>query len=273
MKRLLPVVVIVGNFVASALAEESEICPIPAPNQVVIDAVIRNLESNGVLDKAVERALTRVIKRQQDARRAEEEQSQAQLEERVRTARPALSPRDHVRGNPSAEVSLIEYTDFECPFCKQFHSTPKALLQRFDGRVNWVLRHFPLPFHDPAARQEAVASECAARLGGNDAFWKYSDALFERTRSNGRGLQGENALLTLAISLGLNGDGFSRCLQDDKVSERIEQDMADGSAVGIQGTPTTVLHNNRTGATKVKIGASPLEALAEATERLLDVGK
>jgi protein-disulfide isomerase len=273
MKRHFLAVFIACNTAVSAYAEEPEICPIPEPNQAVIDAVIRKLEGDGALDQAVERALMRVIKRQQEARRAEEAQSQAQLEEHATTARPVSSKRDHIRGNPSAEVSLIEYTDFECPFCKRFHSTPKALLERFGSRVNWVLRHFPLPFHEPTARQEAVASECAARLGGNDAFWKYTDAIFERTRSNGRGLSEENALSTLAVSMGLNADPFARCLRDDKIAKRIDEDMADGSAVGIQGTPTTVIRNNRTGVTEVKVGALPPEALAEAIERLLGAGK
>lgn len=273
VKKLILGVLVAHEIVVWAYAAEPEMRPILEPNQAVVDAVIRKLESDGALDQAVERALMRVIKRQQEARRAEEEQSQAQLEERVKTARPVSSNRDHIRGNPSAEVSLIEYTDFECPFCKRFHSTPKALLERFGTRVNWVLRHFPLPFHEPAARQEAVASECAARLGGNDAFWKYADAIFERTRSNGRGLSEENALPTLAVSMGLNADAFARCLRDDKIAKRIDEDMADGSAVGIQGTPTTVIRNNRTGVTEVKVGALPPEALAGAIERLLGAGQ
>lgn len=273
MKKLFLGVFLACNTAASAYAEEPEICSIPEPNQAVIDAVIRKLESDGALDQAVERAMMRVIKHEQEARRAEEARSQAQLQESAATARPVSSNRDHIRGNPSAEVSMIEYTDFECPFCKRFHATAKGLLEQFGGRVNWVLRHFPLTFHEPAARQEAVASECAARLGGNDAFWKYADAIFERTRSDGRGLPEEYALSTLAVSMGLKADVFARCLRDDKIANRIKEDMADGSAVGIQGTPTTVIRNNRTGVTEVKVGALPPEALAKVIERVLGTGQ
>ncbi len=259
-----------GTLVAGHAAEP-ETCPIE-PNPAMVDAVIRKLESSGALDQAVERALTRVAKRQQEAREAEEAQRQARLQERAKSLKPVSRTRDHIRGNPSAEVSLIEYSDFECPFCKRFHGTPKAVLDRFGGRVNWVLRHFPLPFHDPAARREAIAAECAAQLGGNEAFWKYADALFEKTQSNGRGLPattGEDPLVALATSLGLNRSAFGRCLQDDNVAQRIGQDITDGHALGITGTPTTVVRHNQTGGVELAVGAVSLERLGEVVERLL----
>ena len=273
MKKLFLGLLLACNAAAPARAAEPETCPIGKPDAATVDAIIRKLESSGALDQAVERALTRVIKRQDEARQAEEAKSLAQLQERSKAARPISRTKDHIRGNPAAAVSLIEYSDFECPFCKRFHSTLKALLERFDGQVNWVMRHYPLPFHEPAARSEAVAAECAARLGGNDAFWKYADALFERTRSNGQGLPGENALSTLAASMGIQQNSFAQCLQDDKVAKWIEGDVADGSAIGIEGTPTTVIRHNGSGATEVKVGALPPEALAEAIKRLLGTAK
>ncbi|HZP94637.1 MAG TPA: thioredoxin domain-containing protein [Burkholderiales bacterium] len=273
MKRLLFVVFLAGSSDIATYAADPETCPIGEPNPALVDAIVRKLEADGALDQAVERALLRVIKRQEDARQAEEAKNLAKLQQGGKAARPVTAGRDHVRGNPSAEVSLIEYTDFECPFCKRFHSTAKGLLERFGGRVNWVLRHYPLPFHEPAARDEAVAAECAARLGGNDAFWKYSDGLFQRTRSNGRGLPEDNALSKLAASLGLNADAFGRCLRDDKIAKRIDEDVADGSAIGIQGTPTSVIRNNRTGATEVKVGALLQEEIAGAIQPMLDAGK
>jgi protein-disulfide isomerase len=256
-----------GTLVAGHAAEP-ETCPIE-PNPAMVDAVIRKLESSGALDQAVERALTRVVKRQQEARDAEESKNQARRREQANSVRPVSRTRDHIRGNPSAEVSLIEYSDFECPFCKRFHGTPKAVLDRFGGRVNWVLRHFPLPFHDPAARREAIAAECAAQLGGNEAFWKYADALFEKTQSNGRGLPGDNPLVALAASLGLDRSAFSRCLQTDSLAQRIEQDLADGQTVGITGTPTTVVRHNQTGEIELAVGAVPSDTLVQVVERLL----
>ena len=102
--------------------------------------------------------------------------------------RPISAARDHIAGNVDAEVSLIEYSDFECPFCKRFHGTAKQLVEAYGGRVNWVFRHFPLNFHNPAAQREAEASECAAEIGGNGAFWFYADRIYARTPLGGRGV-------------------------------------------------------------------------------------
>jgi protein-disulfide isomerase len=183
--------------------------------------------------------------------------------------RPVSASRDYIRGNPSAEVSLIEYSDFECSYCKRFHATPKLLLERFGPRVNWVLRHFPLPMHDPAARLEAIAAECAGRLGGNDAFWKYADAIFEHTRSNGQGLPGEDPLMQLAGALGLDQGAFGRCLHDKEIAKRVEEDLLDGNAAGVSGTPTILIRNNRTGNIERRIGAVQSESLSQSIERLL----
>ncbi len=81
----------------------------------------------------------------------------------------------------------MEYSDFECRYCKRFHPTAKAVVQAYAGKVNWVYCHFPLGFHNPGAQKQAAASECANELGGNYAFQKYTDAIYARTRSNGKG--------------------------------------------------------------------------------------
>ena len=241
------------------------------PDPALVNEIVQRIESDGSLDHAVERALGRIAKRQEDARRAEQARAQQQLEAKAKDARAVTADRDHIRGNPSAPVSLIEYSDFECPFCKRFHATPKVLLERFGGKVNWVWRHFPLPFHEPVARQEAIASECAAAQGGNDAFWKYADALFANTQSNGHGLPGGKTLQMLATETGLNGAVFSRCLAQGRVAKRIDEDIADGAKAGVNGTPTTLIRNNRTGATEVVVGAMPAAALASAIE--LELGQ
>jgi len=243
------------------------------PDPALVDAIIRKLENEGILDRAVERALIRVIDRMEEERRAAGGQQQSQQRERAKNARKVLPKRDHIRGSASAVVSMIEYSDFECPFCKRFHPTAKALLDRFGGRVNWVYRHFPLSNHDPAARREAIASECAGQLGGNDAFWKYTDAVFEHTQSNGRGLPPDKSIEALAAQLGLDRVAFSRCLQDPKVDKRVEEDVDDGAAAGVTGTPTTLVRNNRTGAVEIATGAQHPEVLAGVLERVLQANR
>ena len=93
---------------------------------------------------------------------------------------------DHIRGNPNAKIVIVEYSDTECPFCKQFHETMKQIIAEYggDGRVAWVYRQFPIPSLHPKAPKEAEALECAAEQGGNDVFWKFTDMVYETTKSN-----------------------------------------------------------------------------------------
>lgn len=85
---------------------------------------------------------------------------------------------DHILGNKDALVSVIEYSDYQCPFCKNFHPTVKRALAEYGDDINWVYRHFPLETIHPEARPMAHAAECVADLKGNEAFWQFSDLLF-----------------------------------------------------------------------------------------------
>ena len=88
----------------------------------------------------------------------------------------AVSSEDHVRGAKNAKVTLIEYSDLECPFCKRFHPTVQQAMKDYEGKIAWVYRHFPLSFH-PEAMPLAVGAECANELGGSDAYWAFSDKI------------------------------------------------------------------------------------------------
>ncbi|OGD66802.1 hypothetical protein A2442_01615 [Candidatus Campbellbacteria bacterium RIFOXYC2_FULL_35_25] len=93
---------------------------------------------------------------------------------------------DHILGSPDADVIMVEYSDLECPFCKNFHLTTKQIMAEYgeNGQVALVFRHFPLDQLHSKARTEAAATECAAEIGGNDVFWAYLDKVFEITPSN-----------------------------------------------------------------------------------------
>jgi len=92
-----------------------------------------------------------------------------------------LDENDHVRGNPDAPITIVEYSDLQCPFCKSHHPTLIKISEEFSGQVKWVYRHFPLTSIHAEAFPAAVASECAAELGGEEAFWGFIDQVFERT--------------------------------------------------------------------------------------------
>ncbi len=175
------------------------------------------------------------------------EQRQAQ-EQRRRAAAGAVKPvdgEDHILGNPDAPVKLVEFSDFECPFCKRFHRTMKRLMDEYgkDGKVAWVYRHFPLDSLHSKARKEAQAAECANELGGNEAFWAYADRLFEVTPSNDRL---DLALLPrIAQKIGLDRAKFEACLEGDarggKYAAHIEADVQDATASGGTGTPFSLV--------------------------------
>ncbi len=176
---------------------------------------------------------------------------------------------DHIRGNVDAPVSLIEYSDFECPFCKQFHPTAQQIVDEYDGKVNWVYRHFPLSFHNPLATREALASECANELGGNDAFWKYADMIFETTTSNGRGMQFDD-LISIAAKLNLDETSFRECLESEKYLDRIKQDLSEGRKAGVKGTPGNIVINNETGESVFLSGAQPFYKFKLEIDNMLE---
>ncbi len=148
---------------------------------------------------------------------------------------PEVTDADHIRGDKNAPVTFVEYSDFECPFCKKFAPTVDQILEEYDGDVRVVYRHYPLSFH-ANAQKEAEASECANELGGNDAFWQYHDAIFERGEAGGTGFALTD-LVPLAEELGLNGTKFKECLDSGKYAQHVKDDTAGGAAAGVTGTP------------------------------------
>lgn len=151
----------------------------------------------------------------------------------------AIGNGDHVRGAKNPKLYLVEYSDFECPFCKQFHPSMQQALQEYSDQVAWVYRHFPLSFHANAAK-EAEASECVNEIGGQEKFWAFTDKIFERTTSNGTGFA-LDALGPLAKEVGVDQAKFQSCLDSGTYAARVNQDVTDGGAAGVTGTPTTFL--------------------------------
>lgn len=148
---------------------------------------------------------------------------------------------DHIRGSKDATVVLVEYSDPECPFCKKFHESLKQAMASYgeNGQVAWVYREFPLSQLHSNAPKQAEALECAAELGGNDAFWKYTDLLYERTPSN-NGLD-MSTLPLMAAEVGLDKTTFTTCLDSGKMTAKVAKDEQEAIAAGGQGTPYTVV--------------------------------
>lgn len=147
---------------------------------------------------------------------------------------------DHIVGNPNAKVLLVEYSDTECPFCKNFHATLNGLVDTYgkEGKFTWVYRHFPLDSLHKKARTEAEATECAAELGGNTKFWEYTNLLYETTTSNDRLDAAE--LPKIAQAVGLDVNAFNACLASGKHKQAVEDDVQEAMANGGRGTPFSI---------------------------------
>ena len=185
---------------------------------------------------------------------------------------------DHVQGNPEkATVTIIEYSDTECPFCKRHHNTLSRIFDEYgkDGKVAWVYRHFPLDFHKKAPK-EAEATECAAELGGSKAFWTYLGLIYKNTPSND-GLD-HSLLPVFAEQSGLDKAAFIKCLDSGKYAAKITEAKNAGLKAGARGTPYTVLMVRKGSDVQTvplvndegsSLGALPYESMKAVTDSFL----
>lgn len=180
-----------------------------------------------------------------------------------------VSGSDHILGNPNAQVIIVEYSDTECPYCKQFHATLHQVINDYgaSGKVAWVYRDFPIPQLHPKAPKEAEATECAGELGGPSVYWKYLDEIYAITPSN-NGLDTAQ-LPKIAKDVGLNVDAFNSCLSSGKYAQKVETDRAEAVAAGGNGTPFSVLITTKDGTQTPITGAYPYEQLKPMIDALL----
>jgi protein-disulfide isomerase len=126
-------------------------------------------------------------------------------------------------------VTIVEFSDFQCPYCKQVQGTLKDLLAKYNGRVKLAFRDFPMRAIHPRAQTAAEASRCAEEQG---KFWEYHDALFaDQSKLDATGLA------STARSMGLDEKSFQSCLASGKFKAQIETDLQDGGKAGVAGTP------------------------------------
>lgn len=178
-----------------------------------------------------------------------------------------LSAEDHIRGDRNAPILFIEYSDLECPFCKKFHPVAKQVADTYQWKVAWVYRHFPLDEIHPKARKEAEATECAAELGGNDAFWRFTDKIYEITLSNNS--LNAAVLPTIATDIGLNKSAFQSCLSSGRWAARVESDFQKGLQAGVASTPTSIIINTKTGKSTFVTGSVSFAVLKTIIDQQL----
>ncbi|MDP3899522.1 MAG: thioredoxin domain-containing protein [bacterium] len=143
---------------------------------------------------------------------------------------------DHIYGSLKAPIKIVEYSDFQCPFCAEFHPIMKEFLQNYPNDVQWIYRHFPNDQTHPQAVAAAVASECIADLAGNRAFWQFADVLFENQESLSLTMYEE-----IAIELGITSADYNACLNSDVFFNKVQAHLKNAFASGGQGTPHIII--------------------------------
>ena len=164
-----------------------------------------------------------------------------------------IEDNDPVLGDPDAGISIVEFSDFQCPFCARANTGALAEMRTTDvfknGEVNFVYKHFPLNSIHPFAQKAAEASECANRQG---EFWDYHDLLFQN-----QGALDTSSLKQYASQIGLDTATFNSCLDDDEARAEVNKELGQATAAGGRGTPYFVIVNRDTGATQAVSGAVP----------------
>ena len=168
-------------------------------------------------------------------------------------ARSLIENNDPVLGSPDAEISILEFSDFQCPACKMAHTGPLADFKNSDyfkdGDVNLVFKQFPLSSIHPFAQNAAEASLCAQDQG---MFWEYHDTIFLN-----QGALDDASLKTYATQLGLDTGAFNSCLDLDEKKSEVLKETSQAQAAGARGTPYFVIVNNDNGNTQTIGGVSP----------------
>lgn len=146
----------------------------------------------------------------------------------------AVTDADHIRGKKDAPVTIIEFSDFQCPYCQRYHATMQQVMSAYPDKVRWVYKHFPLESIHPFARKAAEAAECASEQG---KFWEYADKLYA-----GQASFSETFFSDLAREMKLDSNKFDECLANGKYRSVVDADYQQGLAAGVQGTPSNFVN-------------------------------
>ncbi len=239
MKRLISLLIAIVLLAPTAFAEESTF------ESLILDVIKKNPQ---VIKEALE-------KYEKEAAEKDKEQEFDKLFADRAEVEIGNSP---VRGDKKAEYTIIAFSDFQCPFCKRGDDTIKEVMKKYDKKVKYVFKNFPLSFHPEAA----PAAKAVWAAGKQGKFFEYHDKLFENQQK-----LGDELFVQLAKDLSLNIDKFNKDRASDEAQKSIDADMKAGQAVGIQGTPGFILNG-------IKIlGAYPVEHFDKVILRLETTAK
>jgi protein-disulfide isomerase len=234
--------------------------PTDAEIQEVFDTNKAQL-GNATLDDLKPR-ITAYLANQRAGERARAflDELRAKYETKISLTPPKIEVGDGGRasrgGDKNAPITIIAFSDFECPYCKRSEETVSQVLDAYGDKIRYVFRDFPLPFH-ANAHEAAAAARCA---GEQDKFWEYHDKLFQTAALSTENLQSH------ATALELDRTKFDECLASDKYDAEIDADVAAGSDVGVTGTPAFFING------RMLSGAQPFERFKEVIDAELARG-
>lgn len=145
-----------------------------------------------------------------------------------------VSKDDRILGDKDAPITIVEFSDLQCPYCSKFHTTMNQIARDFKGQVRWVYKHFPLESIHPFAKKAALATECA---GDQGKFWEYTNHLFENQSKINNEFLKESAK-----NLKLDSGKFDKCLDGEKYLSKVNNDIAEGKKAGVAGTPASFIN-------------------------------
>jgi len=177
---------------------------------------------------------------------------------------------DPVKGNPNAPVTVVEYSDFQCPFCSRFFQQTLPLIEENyidTGKIKFVYKDLPLDSLHPNARAAHIAAECADEQG---KFWEYHDVLFEKQPqwSNLASSELQNTLTEFATDMGLQAASFESCMQSPNIADEVNKDTLEAASYGATGTPTFFIGNEKDGFIKL-VGAQPFAVFQRVIDNQL----
>jgi protein-disulfide isomerase len=149
---------------------------------------------------------------------------------------------DHILGKKDADIFVIEYFDLECLHCKKYYTDiVKTLRKQFsdNDRVSFVFRHFPLTSEHKSSFEEAVATECAAELGGEEKFFSFKSKIFDETASDGN--FSSTKIKAIAAKIGLEKEAFGKCLGNQSIQQKVTDSYEEALRMGLDSTPSVFL--------------------------------
>ncbi len=239
MKKIISVLLVLVFFAQASLAQDTSF------ENLVLDIIKKNPQ---VLKEALEKY------EKQAAEKSKEDEFSRLLSDRAEV-NIGDSP---IKGNKKAEITIVAFSDFQCPFCKRGDDTVKELQKIHGDKVRYIFKHFPLGFHPNA---EPASKACWA-AGKQGKFYEFHDKLFENQQK-----LGEELYLQIAKDLKLNIDKFNKDRNSEEATKAVKSDMEDGQKIGIQGTPGFTVNG-------VKIfGAYPVDYFEKVISNLQATSK